>query len=102
MHPCAEIGHQVAERAGFPAFIECLEAFGHAISGRGDLVRINSVELAPVPGSGDFWIPEDERPAANLIHRGSLPARFAGNGQWERRHRSCRVFTWEDGVTRLC
>ena len=58
-----EIGHQIAERAGLPAFVERLEALGHAIGGGRDLIGVDRVELL-FPAE-DFEIPEDERAAAN-------------------------------------
>ena len=41
----AEIGHQVAERAGLPALVERVEALGHAIGGGRNLIGVDGVEL---------------------------------------------------------
>jgi hypothetical protein len=41
----AEVGHQVAERARLPALVERLEALGHAVGRRRDLVGVDRVEL---------------------------------------------------------
>ena len=45
-------------------------------SAAGDLIRIYSVELPLMLRSGDFWIPENERSAANDTHKCILPFGF--------------------------
>ena len=64
----AEVGHQIAERAGLPPLIEGLEALGHAIRGRCDLIRVDGVQLLFL--SEDLQVPENERLAANGAGRG--------------------------------
>jgi len=66
MNACAKVGHQVAERARLPAFVQRLEALGHAVGGRRDLIGIDRVELLLL--ARDFQIPDDQRAAAD--HRG--------------------------------
>src|SRR4029079_17878429 len=58
-----EIGHQVAEGPRLPPLIERLEAFGDAVGGGGDLIRVDGGQLLFL--AGDFQIPEDERLAVN-------------------------------------
>ena len=54
VHARAEVGHQVAERAGLPALVERLEALGHAVGRRRDLIGVDRVELPRLPaGSSD-------------------------------------------------
>src|SRR5438132_5323067 len=65
MHAFAEIGHQIAERSGFPSLVERLETFGHAVGGRRDLIRVDGIELPAEPGSRQLRIPEDQRLAAD-------------------------------------
>src|SRR5437667_592800 len=74
VYALAEIGHEVAERSGFPALVERLEAFRHAVGGRRDLIGVDGVKL--LFPAGDFQIPEDERLPAN--RRG--PGRSDGAG----------------------
>jgi len=61
--PRAEVGHQVAERAGLPALVESVETLGHAVGRRRNLIGVDRVELFLL--AEDFQIPEDQRPAAN-------------------------------------
>ena len=41
----AEIGDEMTEGAGLPALVEPIEALGHAIGRRGDLIGIDRVAL---------------------------------------------------------
>ena len=59
MHARAEVRHQVAERAGLPALVERLEALGHAVGGRRDLIGVDRVEL--LRARRRLRIPEDQR-----------------------------------------
>jgi len=65
VHALSEIGHQESERAGLPALIERIEALGHAVLGRSDLVRVDGVEL--LPGAAPRPIPEDQRRPADAV-----------------------------------
>ena len=59
----AKVGHQVAERPGLPALVEGVEALGHAVGRRRNLIGVDRVELSGVAGTSR--IPEDERPSMN-------------------------------------
>src|SRR5215471_3735204 len=61
MDALAEVGHEVAKRAGLPPLVERLETFGNAIGGRRDLVRVDRVELF----ARVLRVPENERLAAD-------------------------------------
>ena len=78
VHARAEVGHQVAERAGFPLLVERLEALGHAVGGRRDLIRVDRVaflgELRPWKA---HRIPEDERPSTDEVV--GLPRALGGS-----------------------
>ena len=65
VHAGAEVRHQVAERSGLPALIQRLEAFGHAIGGRRDLVGVDGIELL----ARHLRVPEHQRLAAKLARR---------------------------------
>ena len=69
VHARPKIGHQVTERAGLPSLIQRVEALGHTVGRRCDLIGIDGVELAAVARSGQLGIPEDECPAANQPRR---------------------------------
>jgi hypothetical protein len=47
--PLPEVGHQVAERTGLPAFVEGLECLRHAVGGRRDLVGVDGIALPARP-----------------------------------------------------
>jgi len=70
MDACAEVGHEVPERSGLPPLIERLEALGHAIGRRRDLIGVDGVELLLL--SWNLEVPENERLAAHdrarLLH----------------------------------
>jgi hypothetical protein len=66
MDALAEVGHEVAERAGLPALVKPVEALGDAIIGRRDLVGVDGVQLL----ARDLGIPEDESFPAELVSRG--------------------------------
>src|SRR5207237_6553342 len=55
----AKIRHEVPERSRFPALIQRLQALGHAVSGRRDLIGVDRIELLLL--AEDLQIPEDER-----------------------------------------
>ena len=74
----AKVWHQIAERARLPSLVERVEALGHAIGGRRDLIGVDRVELLLL--AQDLEIPEDERRAAHA--RGGRRL-FGG------RHRRC-------------
>ena len=57
VHPRAEVRHQIAERSGLPALVERLEALGHTVSRRSDLIGVDGVELP----AGLARIPENQR-----------------------------------------
>src|SRR5690606_23919402 len=77
VHPLAEVRHQVAERSGLPALVQRLEALGDAVGGRGDLIRVDRVELLRElrPGQA-LGIPEDQRASADetCLLRGAVVA----------------------------
>ena len=58
-----EVGHQVAERAGLPPFVQRLERLGDAVGGRRDLIGVDGVQFLSFPRH--FQVPEDQRPAAD-------------------------------------
>ena len=62
VHARAEVRHQVAERSRLPALVERLEALGHAVGGRRDLIGVDGVELLrELCAREAHRIPEDER-----------------------------------------
>ena len=79
-----------------------MKTFGYAIRGWGDLIRIDSVELPLVLRSGDFWIPENERTAANNTHKCILPFGFPGQLSSKQTASVLQSLKAEDGVTRFC
>ena len=58
-----EVGHQVTEGAGLPALVERLQALGHTVRGRSDLVGVDRIALL----AGNGRIPEDQGPAADPV-----------------------------------
>ena len=82
VHARAEVGHQVAERAGLPALVERLEALGHAVGGGRDLVGVDGIELLP----RDFRVPEDQRLAADETSVESGFVSGVGGGKAIERH----------------
>ena len=59
----AKIRHQVAERTRLPTLIERVQAFGHAVSRRRDLIGVDRIELpVRVPR-----VPEDQRGATDEL-----------------------------------
>src|SRR5262245_13970406 len=60
MNAGAEIGHQVAEGAGLPPFVESLERLRHAIGGRGDLVGVDRVALPAELRAWESRVPKDQ------------------------------------------
>ena len=82
VHSRAEVGHEVAKRAGLPAFVQRLEALRHAVGGGGDLVRVDGVELPAELRARQLRIPEDQRTAAHHETRSgsrrALPAGMRG------------------------
>ena len=75
VHAAAEIRHEIAERADLPPLVERVEALGHAVGRRRDLVGVDRVELARARRR--LRIPENERAAANQ----------RGADRWHRRRR---------------
>jgi hypothetical protein len=72
MNARAEVRHQIPERTRLPALVEGGQALGHAVGRRGDLVRVDGVQLPREPGARQAGrIPEDQRTAANdcLVRR---------------------------------
>ena len=69
VHALAEVGHQIAERAGLPAFVERVEALRHAIGGGRDLIGVDRVELlSGVRGSQKISArPRTSRPLASVV-----------------------------------
>src|SRR5215203_354987 len=61
MNAGTEIGHQIAEGANLPSFIEGFKRLGHAVGGRRDLVGVDGVPLLAVLSTGKGRIPEDQR-----------------------------------------
>jgi hypothetical protein len=59
----AKIGHQVAERSGLPALVERVEALGHAVGCRRNLIGVDRVQLFLF--AGNLQVPENQRLAAN-------------------------------------
>ena len=80
VHALAEVRHEVAERPGLPPLVQRLEALGHAVGGRRDLIRVDGVELLLL--SRHLQVPEDQRPAAHESRRSrrrrDVPGRRAG------------------------
>src|SRR4030095_6970556 len=70
----AEVGHQVAEGAGLPSFVESFEAFRDAVGGRRDLVRVDRVAFLARHGG----IPKDERLAPREARRFSCGRNVGG------------------------
>ena len=57
VHARAEVGHQIAERSGLPALVQRVEALGHAVGRRRDLIGVDRVELL----ARRAGIPENQR-----------------------------------------
>jgi hypothetical protein len=72
----AEVGHQIPERPGLPAFVERIEAFGDAVGRGSDLIRIDRVELLFL--AENLQIPDDQRATANDGGGGGLLDRRRG------------------------
>ena len=71
MNTGAKVGHEIPEGARLPSFVQCLEALGYAVGGRGDLIGIDGVEFAAVSGASELRIPENQRTSPNRPHVGS-------------------------------
>jgi hypothetical protein len=72
----AKVRHQVAERSGLPLLVEGVEAFGHTVGRRRDLISVDRVEFFRELGPREaLRIPEDECPAPNQRR---LPGRGHG------------------------
>ena len=82
VHAGAEVRHQVAERARLPALVERLEALGHAVGGRRDLIGVDGVEFLAyrVPATSD---PRRSAPCRESA-RSVAPDRGRSTSAWTR------------------